>query len=168
MIQPKDALLKQKFNQYVGQSVSGETANLNYAAFQSIYAYLTEARGQSHKDDNDYKEEIGRTALGLATGGVYTQKGGFKDYTNRGISDWKVSKPYGMTDSTFEAKIQKGYSDISKATGMSVNDLDNFRLALSPTKAANGDLMYDLINERGRPLVVKGNVWRIRLNGVDK
>ncbi|KRI32415.1 hypothetical protein [Acinetobacter pittii] len=168
MIQPKDALLKQKFNQYVGQSVSGETANLNYAAFQSIYAYLTEARGQSHKDDNDYKEEIGRTALGLATGGVYTQKGGFKDYTNRGISDWKVSKPYGMTDSTFEAKIQKGYSDISKATGMSVNDLDNFRLARSPTKAANGDLMYDLINERGRPLVVKGNVWRIRLNGVDK
>ncbi|MBR7737760.1 methyl-coenzyme M reductase [Acinetobacter nosocomialis] len=168
MIQPKEALLKQKFNQYVGQSVSGETANLNYAAFQSIYAYLTEARGQSHKDDNDYKEEIGRTALGLATGGVYTQKGSFKDYTDRSIPDWKVSKPYGMTDSTFEAKIQKGYADISKATGMSVNDLDNFRLARSSTKAANGDLMYDLINERGRPLVVKGNVWRIRLNGVDK
>lgn len=168
MIQPKEALLKQKFNQYVGQSVSGEAANLNYAAFQSIYAYLTEARGQSHKDDNDYKEEIGRTALGLATGGVYTQSGRFKDYTDRGISDWKVSKPYGMTDATFEAKIQKGYADISKATGMSVNDLDNFRLARSPTKAANGDLMYDLINERGRPLVVKGNVWRIRMNGVDK
>ncbi|MEO4192361.1 methyl-coenzyme M reductase [Acinetobacter nosocomialis] len=168
MIQPKEALLKQKFNQYVGQSVSGETANLNYAAFQSIYAYLTEARGQTHKDDNEYKDDIGRTALGLATGGVYTQKGSFKDYTDRGISDWKVSKPYGMTDSTFEAKIQKGYADISKATGMSVNDLDNFRLARSPTKAANGDLMYDLINERGRPLVVKGNVWRIRLNGVDK
>lgn len=168
MVQPKEALLKQKFNQYVGQSVSGETANLNYAAFQSIYAYLTEARGQTHKDDNEYKDDIGRTALGLATGGVYTQKGSFKDYTDRGISDWKVSKPYGMTDSTFEAKIQKGYADISKATGMSVNDLDNFRLARSPTKAANGDLMYDLINERGRPLVVKGNVWRIRLNGVDK
>ncbi len=52
-------------------------------------------------------------------------------------------------------KIQKGYADISKATGMSVNDLDNFRLARSPTKAANGDLMYDLINERGRPLLSK-------------
>ncbi len=168
MIQPKEALLKQKFNQYVGQSVSGETANLNYAAFQAIYAYLTEARGQTHTNENEYKEEIGRTALGLATGGVYTQSGRFKDYTDRGISDWKVSKPYGMTDATFEAKIQKGYADISKATGMSVNDLDNFRLACSPTKAANGDLMYDLINERGRPLVVKGNVWRIRMNGVDK
>lgn len=168
MIQPKDALLKQKFNQYVGQSVSGETANLNYAAFQSIYAYLTEARGQSHKDDNDYKDEIGRTALGLATGGVYTQKGGFKDYTNRGISDWKVSKPYGMTDSTFEAKIQKGYADLSKATGMSVNDLDNFRLARSQEKSNNGDLMYDLINERGNKLVVKGVTWRIRMTGVDK
>ncbi len=168
MIQPKDALLKEKFNQYVGQSVSGETANLNYAAFQSIYAYLTEARGQTHKDADEYKEDIGRTALGLATGGVYTQSGRFKDYTDRGISDWKVSKPYGMTDSTFESKIQKGYSDISKATGMSVNDLDNFRLARSSTKAANGDLMYDLINERGRPLVVKGAVWRIRMNGVTK
>ncbi|HFG6845828.1 methyl-coenzyme M reductase [Acinetobacter baumannii] len=168
MIQPKEALLKQKFNQYVGQSVSGETANLNYAAFQAIYAYLTEARGQPHTNENEYKEDIGRTALGLATGGVYTQSGRFKDYTDRGISDWKVSKPYGMTDATFEAKIQKGYADISKATGMSVNDLDNFRLARSPTKAANGDLMYDLINERGRPLVVKGNVWRIRMNGVDK
>lgn len=168
MIQPKDALLKEKFNKYVGQSVSGETANLNYAAFQAIYAYLTEARGQTHKDADEYKEEMGRTALGLATGGVYTQSGRFKDYTDRGISDWKVSKPYGMTDATFEAKIQKGYADISKATGMSVNDLDNFRLARSPTKAANGDLMYDLINERGRPLVVKGNVWRIRMNGVDK
>lgn len=168
MIQPKDALLKEKFNQYVGQSVSGETANLNYAAFQSIYAYLTEARGQTHKDADEYKDEIGRTALGLATGGVYTQKGGFKDYTDRGISDWKVSKPYGMTDSTFESKVQKGYSDISKATGMSVNDLDNFRLARSATKAPNGDLMYDLINERGRPLVVKGAVWRIRMTGVTK
>ncbi|MBV6562551.1 methyl-coenzyme M reductase [Acinetobacter baumannii] len=168
MIQPKDALLKEKFNKYVGQSVSGETANLNYAAFQAIYAYLTEARGQTHKNADEYKEDIGRTALGLATGGVYTQSGRFKDYTDRGISDWKVSKPYGMTDATFEAKIQKGYADISKATGMSVNDLDNFRLARSPTKAANGDLMYDLINERGRPLVVKGNVWRIRMNGVDK
>ncbi|MEI1678948.1 methyl-coenzyme M reductase [Acinetobacter baumannii] len=168
MIQPKDALLKEKFNQYVGQSVSGETANLNYAAFQSIYAYLTEARGQTHKDADEYKEDIGRTALGLATGGVYTQSGRFKDYTDRGISDWKVSKPYGMKDETFESKIQKGYADISKATGMSVNDLDNFRLARSPTKAANGDLMYDLINERGRPLVVKGAVWRIRMNGVTK
>ncbi|MFW6557549.1 methyl-coenzyme M reductase [Acinetobacter baumannii] len=168
MIQPKDALFKEKFNKYVGQSVSGETANLNYAAFQAIYAYLTEARGQTHKDADEYKEDIGRTALGLATGGVYTQSGRFKDYTDRGISDWKVSKPYGMTDATFEAKIQKGYADISKATGMSVNDLDNFRLARSPTKAANGDLMYDLINERGRPLVVKGNVWRIRMNGVTK
>ncbi|MBD0198909.1 methyl-coenzyme M reductase, partial [Acinetobacter baumannii] len=168
MIQPKDDLLKEKFNKYVGQSVSGEIANLNYAAFQAIYAYLTEARGQTHKDADEYKEDIGRTALGLATGGVYTQSGRFKDYTDRGISDWKVSKPYGMTDATFEAKIQKGYADISKATGMSVNDLDNFRLARSPTKAANGDLMYDLINERGRPLVVKGNVWRIRMNGVDK
>ncbi len=131
MVQPKDALLKEKFNQYVGQSVSGETANLTYSAFESIYAYLTEARGQSHKSADEYKDDIGRTALSLATGGVYTQSGKFKDYTNTNITGWKVSKPYAMKDEAFEARINKGYADISKATGMSVNELDNFRLARS-------------------------------------
>ncbi len=33
---------------------------------------------------------------------------------------------------------------------------------------SNGDLMYDLINKRGRPLVVNGAIWRIRMNGVTK
>ena len=168
MIQPKDDVLKQKFNEYVGQSVSGATANMTFEAYKSIYAYLTETRGQQHKDADDYKEEIGNTALSLATGGTYTQDGNFKDYTNRGIKDWKVSKPYGMTDSAFEAKIQSGYKTISQQTGLSVNDLQNFRLARSGKTTPQGELMYDLINERGQPLVVKGSVWRVRLQGVTK
>lgn len=168
MIQPKDDLLKQKFNEYVGQSVSGETANMTYAAFQSIYAYLTETRGQQHKDADEYKAEIGNTALALATGGTYTQDGNFKDYTNRGIKDWKVSKPYGMADSTFESKIQSGYKTISQQTGISVNDLQNFRLSRSGVRTAQNELLYDLVNERGQPLAVKGNIWRIRLQGVTK
>ncbi|WP_049175093.1 hypothetical protein [Acinetobacter ursingii] len=168
MIQPKDDVLKQKFNEYVGQSVSGATANMTFEAYKSIYAYLTETRGQQHKDADDYKEEIGNTALSLATGGTYTQDGNFKDYTNRGIKDWKVSKPYGMADSTFEAKIQSGYKTISQQTGLSVNDLQNFRLARSSKTTPQGELMYDLINERGQPLVVKGSVWRVRLQGVTK
>lgn len=168
MIQPKDDVLKQKFNEYVGQSVSGATANMTFEAYKSIYAYLTETRGQQHKDADDYKEEIGNTALSLATGGTYTQDGNFKDYTNRGIKDWKVSKPYGMTDSAFEAKIQSGYKTISQQTGLSVNDLQNFRLARSGTRTAQNELLYDLINERGQPLVVKGNIWRVRLQGVTK
>jgi hypothetical protein len=168
MIQPKDTLMKLKFNEYVGQSVSGETANLTYSAFESIYAYLTEARGQAHKSSDEYKEEIGKTALALATGGVYSQSGKFKDYTNRSISNWKVSLPYSMKDDEFERRVQKGYSDISKATGLSVNELDNFRLARSNVTSKNGELMYDLINERGRPLVVNGAIWRIRMNGVTK
>ncbi|ENX36329.1 hypothetical protein F889_00491 [Acinetobacter colistiniresistens] len=168
MVQPKEALMKEKFNQYVGQTVSGETANLTYSAFESIYAYLTEARGQTHKNADEYKEEIGKTALTLATGGVYSQGGKFKDYTNRSISNWKVSMPYSMKDDEFEKKINKGYADLSKATGMSVNELENFRLARSAVTGSNGDLMYDLINERGRPLVVNGAIWRIRMNGVTK
>lgn len=168
MIQPKDDLLKQKFNEYVGQSVSGETANMTYAAFQSIYAYLTEARGQQHKDADEYKKEIGDTALSLATGGTYSQDGNFKDYNNNKIGDWKVSKPYGMADSTFEAKIQSGYKTISQQTGISVNDLQNFRLSRSKKTTPQGELMYDLLNERGQQLVVKGHEWRIRLQGVTK
>lgn len=168
MIQPKDDLLKQKFNEYVGQSVSGETANMTYAAFQSIYAYLTEARGQQHKDADEYKKEIGDTALSLATGGTYSQDGNFKDYNNNKIGDWKVSKPYGMADSTFEAKIQSGYKTISQQTGVSVNDLQNFRLSRSGVRTAQNELLYDLVNERGQPLTVKGNIWRIRLQGVTK
>lgn len=168
MIQPKEDVLKQKFNEYVGQSVSGSTANMTYEAYKSIYAYLTETRGQQHKDADDYKDEIGSTALSLATGGTYTQDGNFKDYTNRGIKDWKVSKPYGMTDSTFESKILSGYKTISQQTGLSVNDLQNFRLARSSKTTPQGELMYDLINERGQPLVVKGAEWRIRLQGVTK
>lgn len=168
MIQPKDDLLKQKFNEYVGQSVSGETANMTYAAFQSIYAYLTEARGQQHKDADEYKKDIGDTALSLATGGTYSQDGNFKDYNNNKIGDWKVSKPYGMADSTFEAKIQSGYKTISQQTGVSVNDLQNFRLSRSGVRTAQNELLYDLVNERGQPLKVKGNIWRIRLQGVTK
>ena len=168
MIQPKDDVLKQKFNEYVGQSVSGETANMTYAAFQSIYAYLTEARGQQHKDADEYKKDIGDTALSLATGGTYSQDGNFKDYNNNKIGDWKVSKPYGMADSTFEAKIQSGYKTISQQTGISVNDLQNFRLSRSGVRTAQNELLYDLVNERGQPLAVKGNIWRIRLQGVTK
>lgn len=168
MIQPKDDLLKQKFNEYVGQSVSGETANMTYAAFQSIYAYLTEARGQQHKDADEYKKEIGDTALSLATGGTYSQDGNFKDYNNNKIGDWKVSKPYGMADSTFESKIQSGYRTISQQTGIPVNDLQNFRLSRSGVRTAQNELLYDLVNERGQPLAVKGHIWRIRLQGVTK
>lgn len=152
MIQPKEDVLKQKFNEYVGQSVSGSTANMTYEAYKSIYAYLTETRGQQHKDADEYKKEIGDTALSLATGGVYTQDGGFKDYTNRGIDDWKVSKPYGMSDSRFESFVQKGYLDISKQTGKSINDLKGFRLSRQGAPDKNGNLVYLLINEKGQAM----------------
>lgn len=33
---------------------------------------------------------------------------------------------------------------------------------------ATGDIQYDLINERGQPLIIKNAVWRIKMNGVTK
>ncbi|WP_151834075.1 methyl-coenzyme M reductase [Acinetobacter ursingii] len=168
MVMPKDNVLRQSFNEYVGQSVSGDTANMTYSAYESIYAYLSELQGKPTTKDDAVDKNISATALSLATGGVYAQKGDFRDYNNRDIDNWKVSKPYGMTDSAFEAKIQSGYKTISQQTGLSVNDLQNFRLARSGKTTPQGELMYDLINERGQPLVVKGSVWRVRLQGVTK
>lgn len=172
---PKATVMRDQFNAYVGQSVSGETANMTFSAFESIYAYLLETQGQTNqKSTGDYSisdgylKELGNTALSLATGGVYSQDGDFRDITNRSIKDWKVSKPYGMADSTFEAKIQSGYKTISQQTGISVNDLQNFRLSRSGVRTAQNELLYDLVNERGQPLTVKGNIWRIRLQGVTK
>jgi hypothetical protein len=72
-----------------------------------------------------------------------------------------------MNDDSFENRLNQGYSVISKQTGISTTDLQTLRLR--QTKAnSNGDIQYDLINERGQPLIIKNAVWRIRMNGVTK
>lgn len=163
LIMPKQDLLKKEFNDYVGQTVSGQTANMTYSAFEAIYANVAETNGYQHKDGDDISKEIAKTALGLATGGVYEQ--GVKHGNQK---QWKVSKPYAMDDARFEAHLQKGYATISDRTGMSVADLKDFRLIRSNTRSAKGELQYDLVNERGNPLVVNGAVWRINMIGVTK
>ena len=153
LIMPKDDLLKQEFSKYVGSTVSGNTANMTFASFKSLYAHLSERDNYIHKDKDDVNKSLMNTALGLATGGVYKQGVKF------GGSDWKVSKPYGMKDDSFEAKIEQGYRTISKETGISVSDLESLRLKRSAKRSAKGEIQYDLINERGNPLVVGGVVF---------
>ncbi|WP_143218490.1 hypothetical protein, partial [Acinetobacter baumannii] len=60
-----------------------------------------------------------------------------------------------------------GYQTISKQTGISVNDLKEFRLRQGKP-SSTGAIQYDLINERGQQLVVKNAVWRITMDGVTK
>ena len=165
---PKEAEMRAAFNAYVGQTVTGTTANDAYEVFKAVYADTMQTRGMSHtKADELPNAEIAKTALGMTTGGIYDQKGNFKNYLGGKYQDWKVTKPYGMNDDSFENRLNQGYSVISKQTGISTTDLQTLRLR--QTKAnSNGDIQYDLINERGQPLIVKNAVWRIRMNGVTK
>lgn len=160
---PKDELLKSEFNKYVGNSVSGETANMTFQGFKSIYAHLTERDGYQHKDKDDLSKDIAKTALSMATGGVYDQP---VKYGNQ--RTWKVSKPYGLSDDAFETTVNSGLKYISSQTGISLGELEDFRLRRSATRSSKGEIQYDLINERGNPLVVKGIQWRINMPGRTK
>ena len=165
---PKDASMRAAFNSYVGQTITGTTANDAYEVFKAVYADTMVTRGMSHaKSDEMPNSDIAKTALGMTTGGIYDQSGKFKNYLGAKYQDWKVTKPYGMTDDVFEGRLNKGYATISKQTGIDVADLEGLRLKQGkPT--ATGDIQYDLINERGQPLIIKNAVWRIKMNGVTK
>lgn len=162
-IMPKDDELKKKFNDYVGNSASGNTANMTFSGFKSIYAHLAERDGYQHKDGNDISDSLANTALSLATGGVYNQSIKYGNQKN-----WKVSKPYGMSDDAFDNHLESGYTTISKNTGIPVSDLEGFRLRRSDKRSAKGEIQYDLINERGNPLQSGGNYWRINIKGATK
>lgn len=148
MVMPKDDLLKAEFNNYVGNSASGVTANLTFAAFKSIYAHLTERDGYQHKDKDDLSKDIAKTALSMATGGVYDQP---VKYGNQ--RTWKVSKPYGMSDDRFESIINKNYKNLSKKHNIPVSQLEDYMLVRDEEKRGpNGVIRYALVGQRRQPL----------------
>ncbi|WP_258579364.1 methyl-coenzyme M reductase [Acinetobacter baumannii] len=168
LIMPKEDDMREAFNKYVGQTLTGTNANNAYEVFKAVYADTMNERGFSHssKDEKPNEKVLG-VALDLATGGVYTQPTSFRNYRGDKVSDWKVTKPYGITDDAFEAQLERGYQTISKQTGISVNNLKEFRLRQGKP-SSTGAIQYDLINERGQQLVVKNAVWRITMDGVTK
>ncbi|WP_312584293.1 methyl-coenzyme M reductase [Acinetobacter sp.] len=147
LVVPKDDLLRSEFNKYVGNSVSGETANMSYSAFKSIYVHLSERNGYQHKDNQDISKDLTKTALSLATGGVYEQ--GVK-YGNQ--KTWKVSKPYGMDDDRFEQILDTRYAAISQKYQISEAALKDLRLRRERKSGPKGQIRYGLINERGEAL----------------
>lgn len=168
LIMPKEDDMREAFNKYVGQTLTGTNANNAYEVFKAVYADTMNERGFSHSSkDEAPNKKILNTALGMATGGVYTQPTSFINYRGDKVSDWKVTKPYGITDDAFEAQLEKGYQTISKQTGISVNNLKEFRLRQGKP-SSTGAIQYDLINERGQQLVVKNAIWRITMDGVNK
>lgn len=169
LIMPKDAELKAAFNDYVGNTTSGTSANNSFNVFKAVYADTMDARNLQHKAaDEAPDKEVLKFALAAATGGVYQQSGKFTNYMGGKMDNWKVSKPYGMTDDTFESRIDAGYTSLAKHTGMSESELKTFRLRQSPVKSKNGSIQYDLLNERGNPLKIGNVTWRIVINGATK
>lgn len=147
LIMPKDDLLKQKFNSYVGNSATGNTANMTFVGFKSIYAHLAERDGYKHKDKDDISDSLANSALSMATGGVYSQS---LKYGNQ--KSWKVSKPYGMDESRFETIVDGRYEAIAKQYDTSVNELKEFRLRRENSTGPKGVIRYALVNERGNPV----------------
>lgn len=169
LVMPKDAELKAAFNAYAGNTVTGTTSNNMYNVFRAVYADTMEARNLQHsKADEPPNPEVLKFALASATGGVHQQKGAFTNYAGGKLKDWKVSMPYGMTDDAFENRLDAGYSAISSSTGISEAELKTLRLRQSSSRTKSGELQYDLLDERGKPLVVKGVAWRIKMNGVTR
>lgn len=169
LIMPKEDDLRSKFNAYVGNTVSGTSANNMYNVFKAVYADTMDARSLQHKaKDETPDSDVLKFALASATGGVYEQSGSFNNYAGGQIKGWKVALPYGMSDSSFDARLQTGYEAISKSTGLSISELESLRLRQSSKRSAKGEIQYDLLNERGNPLTVEGAVWRLRLSGVTK
>ncbi|WP_228199811.1 methyl-coenzyme M reductase [Acinetobacter sp. WCHAc060007] len=169
LVMPKDAELKAAFNAYVGNTVTGTTSNNLYNVFRAVYADTMEARNLQHsKADELPNAEVLKFALASATGGVHQQNGSFTNYAGGKLKDWKVSMPYGMTDDAFENRLDAGYSAISSSTGISESELKTLRLRQSSSRTKSGELQYDLLDERGKPLVVKGVAWRIKMNGVTR
>lgn len=169
LIMPKDADLKAAFNNYVGNTVSGTSANNAYNVFRAVYADTMEARNLQHdKADELPNKEVLKFALAFTTGGVHQQSGTFKNYMGGKLEDWKVAMPYGMTDDAFESRLDAGYVSLAKHTGMTEAELKTLRLRQSPVRSKKGEIQYDLLNERGNPLQIDGVNWRIMINGATK
>ena len=152
MIMPSDDLLRSEFAKYVGNTVSGGTANMTFDAFKSIYAHLTERNNYQHKDNKDIDTSLANTALSMATGGVYEQDLKYGSKSGGTQVKWKVSKPYGMKDERFEAILDTRFAAIAQKYKMSESEVRDLRLRREAARGPNSVIRYSLIDERGKPM----------------
>lgn len=139
---PDPKLLDAEYDKYVGLSSTGETATLSRAAFHSLYEHLSVRDNYQHKDNKDYDKRIAKLALGLATGGVYTQ-------TKYKGNDWKVSLPYGMKEEDFENILDVQYDRAAKVLKTTPQELKQYRLARAGL-SSTGRVMYAMLYDNGR------------------
>jgi hypothetical protein len=169
LVMPKENDLRLEFNKYLGNTASGTDANAMYQTFKAVYADTMHERSMQHNSTDDSPDkDVLNFALAFTTGGIYTQPGTHRNYNGDKIKDWRVTKPYGWKDDQFESSVEAGYRKISHDTGIPVADLEGLRLQRSPTKSKKGELQYELLDERGNPLKVKGVHWTIVMPGATK
>lgn len=153
LIMPKEDELRSKFNAYVGNTVSGTSANNIYEVFRAVYADTMDSRGFQHDATNASPDsDILKTALGLATGGIYQQPGTFRNHIGKELKSWKVDKPYGMSDEKFEEILEGQYPKVARHYGVTVAELKTLKLERVKEKGKGGVIRYALINERKNPL----------------
>lgn len=141
----------------------------NWSAFKSAYAYFESEAGhhQKSKDDGHNVDSFNK-ALDATTGGLYQQhntswigSGKFKT-TNGTITDWRVQKPYLMSDSGFEVAINSGFEQIAKKHNLSPDFVkDNYRLQARPGSTYDRNVIYDLLDADGKQWNVKGKIQMI-------
>ncbi|AZP28427.1 hypothetical protein KWE42_16120 [Acinetobacter pittii] len=141
----------------------------NWSAFKSAYAYFESEAGHHQKSKDDgYNADSFNKALDATTGGLYQQhntswigSGKFKT-TNGTVTDWRVQKPYLMSDNGFEVAINSGFEQIAKKHNLSPDFVkDNYRLQARPGSTYDRNVIYDLLDADGKQWNVNGRTQMI-------
>lgn len=166
-ITPSD--LEETYRSRISNLAGDGDYSANWSAFKSAYAYFESEAGhhQKSKDDGHNVDSFNK-ALDATTGGLYQQhntswigSGKFKT-TNGTITDWRVQKPYLMSDSGFEVAINSGFEQVAKKHNLSPDFVkDNYRLQARPGTTYDRNVIYDLLDADGKQWNVKGKTQMI-------
>ena len=115
---PADKVLQTAFNAMTEGALQVGTAD--HAAMlkmsQLIYAGLVAREGKTDEDGTMADEDLMKTAVELATGGISEH------------ADAKIIRPYGMDESDFETAIDAGLKAAAANAGMDVSAIDDMPL----------------------------------------
>ena len=159
------SILEEKYRGKIGNLVANGDYLAGWSAFKSAYAYFESEAGNSQKNkDGAMNTSSFEKALDATTGGLYEQQntsllffGGRFKTANGFVSNWKVQKPYLMSNADFEIRANSGLEQIAKKHNLPVNFVkDNYRLQARDGTTYDDVVVYDLLDANGQRWVVKG------------
>lgn len=146
-------------------NLSGEgDYSANWSAFKAAYAYFEAEAGHQQNSKTDMVDPASMDkALNAVTGGIYQQHntswiGSTKFKTTHGdVKDWKVQKPYLMSDEGFEIAINSGFEQIAKNYNLNPDFVkNNYRLQAVPGSTYDHNVVYYLLDANNERWNVKG------------